>query len=113
MNPDPQAAYYGLGAIFPVVVIDHRPIWHQPTARDLPAQRPQGPDVLALRWCGPAAPDIDTLRRTATDTPPITLESELPALKGALPAGVRLITIRPGALIGPWVQRPGRATRSF
>ncbi|GLF98062.1 hypothetical protein [Streptomyces yaizuensis] len=109
MNPTPQAAHYGLGAIFPVVVIDARPVWHQPSTSTPPERHPQGRELLALRWSGPDDADdeaVDTLRRAAHHDP----DTALAAFAARPPAGLRLIALRPSALLGPWGERPGRAT---
>jgi hypothetical protein len=108
----PQAAYYGLGAVFPVVVLDPQPAWHQPVPGALPERSAQAHEVLALRWCGPGDADdaaLDTLRHAASQAPSPP-HAELAAFRDRLPAGLRLIALRQTALIGPWSKRPGRTT---
>lgn len=105
-----QAAHYGLGAIFPVVVIDSHPRWHQDHPTAAPAISPEGSEFLALRWTGhdghiAEAPNL--LLNAASNVPHTSaLPFHIDSYRDALPPRIRLIALRPSALIGHWSQWP-------
>jgi len=111
VNRPPLAAHYGLGVIFPVVVLDSSG-WKQAAPWARPQRVTDRGDLLVLRWSGPEQ-DADesvqllvTLARLAPD--PLDDESALVAYDEQLPRSVRLIALRPSALIGSWAERPGQ-----
>ncbi|MEU5900228.1 hypothetical protein [Streptomyces venezuelae] len=113
---DVLAACYGIGAIYPVVILDENPNWVRPPHRGIPEPASpttdDTPAMLALRWIGTtahqaAAPD---LLQTAFDRAPApTIQPrELAAFHRSLPPSLRLITLVRQHVIGPWSERPGR-----
>lgn len=103
-----QAAYYGLGVIFPVTVIDPYARWEQPP-HGLPVRSPTGHDLLVVRWCAPdpeLAPAVLTAAAHRAPPAPPTPE-DLAAFSAGLPDHLRLITLPASALVGPWATRPG------
>ncbi|MEV5282671.1 hypothetical protein ACFYMW_35925 [Streptomyces sp. NPDC006692] len=103
-----QAAHYGLGAIFPVLVLAPSG-WHAPDP-GLPRRTRGAGETLSLRWCGPAADEDMAPHRLAAaslDCPPDITEEQLAAFADQLPAHLRVIALRPSALIGDWSTRPG------
>ena len=107
-----QAAHYGIGVIFPVVVLDERPRWHRPAPQAVPEQLDaDSGEVLALRWTGHAsalhaAPAV--LLDAAQRVPAPPTEAALAEYRSSLPSRLSIITLPPWALIGPWSDRPGR-----
>ncbi|MEU5662149.1 hypothetical protein [Streptomyces longwoodensis] len=111
MNRPPLAAHYGLGVIFPVVVLDSSG-WKQAAPWARPQRVTDRGDLLVLRWSG-FEQDADesvqllvNLARLAPDR--LDDESALVAYDEQLPRSVRLIALRPSALIGSWAERPGQ-----
>ncbi|MFE6273927.1 hypothetical protein ACFVQ9_34640 [Streptomyces goshikiensis] len=114
MTPAVLAAHYGLGAIFPVIPVDARPIWSHPGPGHLPTQHEGGRYLLTLRWCSATPADeraLNALTRAAQQAPEQPLDpGDLPTFAATLPDGVRLIALRQTALLGPWRSRPGALT---
>ncbi|WP_328973396.1 hypothetical protein [Streptomyces sp. NBC_00239] len=111
-----QAACYGIGAIYPIAILDPVHRWHRPVHPGLPEQHPDyGTGMLVLRWTGPPGEDIhapallEAAAARAPAAPPTG--AELEAFQTSLPPGLRLIDLPDKYVIGPWAQRPG-ATRS-
>lgn len=108
MPCSPRAAHYGLGAVFPVVVLDG-PGWRQPGPASLPERDASSMDVLVLRWCAPSDDHaVRELLRAAACAPADLTAVRLARYREDLPPGIRLIALRPAALIGSWADRPGR-----
>ncbi|WP_372412769.1 hypothetical protein [Streptomyces luteireticuli] len=106
-----HAAYYGLGAIFPMVILDAFPRWRRPQPGALPDRTHGGEELLAVRWCGPdtelaTAPDLLTKAAAAAPAAPPS-PAELEGFRQSLPEHLRLTAIRASAVIGPWDTRPG------
>ncbi|MFI0742537.1 hypothetical protein ACH4PU_31335 [Streptomyces sp. NPDC021100] len=107
-----DAAYYGRGVLFPVVIIDHNPVWNRALPGALPHQGPGGEELLAVRWCGthddePAAPAL--LLDAARHAPAVPASNaELASYRDALPEQAFLITLPVTAVISTWAERPGR-----
>ncbi|MFF8786769.1 hypothetical protein [Streptomyces sp. NPDC015125] len=114
MTPYPKAACYGRGTIFPIVVLDEQLAWHQTAPDAVPVRDVGGEDLLVLRWCGPLAATscvLDSLHQAATEIQAaLAAGTELSDYAPGLPDGLRLIALRPSAVIGPWHSRPGRTT---
>ncbi|MFJ8752066.1 hypothetical protein ACIREO_22455 [Streptomyces sp. NPDC102441] len=112
-----KAACYGIGAIFPVAILDDRHRWACRTYPGLPERQPDnGHGMLVLRWTAPAGRTAEgpaRLSAAAAQAPKTpTSPEELAAYQASLPAGVRLIALPASQVIGPWSQRPGRALRT-
>jgi hypothetical protein len=108
-----QAACYGIGAIYPVAIIDEVHRWERPARPgNLPEQQPEkGHGMLVLRWTGPQSEEatapalLAAAAATAPAVPPT--RSELAAYQDSLPAGLYLIALPAELVLGPWEQRPG------
>lgn len=107
-----QAACYGIGAIYPIVILDPVHRWHRPVHPGLPEQSPgEGHGMLVLRWTGPPGEDahapalLEAAAARAPVTPPTG--AELRAFQASLPPGLHLIDLHDQYVIGPWSQRPG------
>lgn len=111
MNRPPLAAYYGLGVIFPVVVLDSSG-WKQEAPGARPQRATDRGDLLALRWSGSDHDEDESVQLLVTlaELAPDQLddESTLALYDEQLPRSVRLIALRPSALIGSWAERPGQ-----
>ncbi|MFB8310114.1 hypothetical protein ACFC5T_16315 [Streptomyces sp. NPDC055961] len=111
MNRPPLAAHYGLGVIFPVVVLDSSG-WKQAAPWARPQRTTERDDLLVLRWSGLDQDEDESvqllvaLAQLAPD--PLDDESALAAYAEQLPRSARLIALRPSALIGSWAERPGQ-----
>ncbi|MCX4826707.1 hypothetical protein OG883_44505 [Streptomyces sp. NBC_01142] len=110
-----QAASYGIGAIYPIVVLDRVHRWHRPVHPGLPEQQPDDRHgMLVLRWTGPPSEEAEapTLLEAAAARAPAAPpdRAELQAFHASLPPGLHLIDLPARHVIGPWSQRPG-ATR--
>ncbi|MFF4933207.1 hypothetical protein ACFY2H_30615 [Streptomyces griseofuscus] len=107
-----QTAYYGIGAFFPVIVLDLRARWGRPVPPALPALASTGPaEILAVRWTGTERDAADAealLQQAAQDAPAEPSGDRLDRFRARLPASLFLITLPPTALLGPWSDRPGR-----
>ena len=107
-----QAAHYGLGAFFPVVVLDPEPRWRGASPLALPERSPGADGLLALRWCGfdDEADEAGQLLEAAAARAPrnVGRAAQLAAYAATLPRCLRLVALPRRALVGPWVQRPGR-----
>ncbi|MFI5617969.1 hypothetical protein [Streptomyces sp. NPDC051567] len=113
--PVVQAAHYGLGSIFPVVVLDDRPRWHSPAAGALPEPAPEPEELLVVRWTGldsglPAAPEL--LERAARRAPGDVTRGLLARFRDGLPSSLLVTTLPATALLGPWAERPGGSSPS-
>ncbi|MGW7368369.1 hypothetical protein ACWGI8_34360 [Streptomyces sp. NPDC054841] len=106
-----QTAHYGLGAFFPIVVLDPEPRWHKTAPTALPECSPKARGVLALRWYGQedqAAEGLLLLSAAARRAPRVLdVPPRLVAYRAALPRSLQLIALPESAVIGPWSQRPG------
>ncbi|MEU1824078.1 hypothetical protein ABZ502_16825 [Streptomyces abikoensis] len=105
------AAHYGLGTIFPLVALGTG--WRQPAVGVLPVRALESDDLLVLRWCGHGDPDehdvVAQLQNGARQAPrPLRDGLALARYQDQLPPTLRLATIRPSALLGPWNECPGR-----
>ncbi|MEW1760543.1 hypothetical protein AB0393_29025 [Streptomyces cyaneofuscatus] len=107
-----QAACYGIGAIFPIVILDPVHRWHRPVHPGLPEQHSDdGHGMLVLRWTGPPGDDhrapalLEDAVVRAPAAPPTG--AELAAFQATLPPGLHLIDLPDRYVIGPWAQRPG------
>ncbi|MCQ1577164.1 hypothetical protein [Streptomyces parvus] len=116
MIPDEiQTGNYGIGAFFPLVVLDAAPHWQNqgPGVPPLRCAEDTG-QLLAVRWCAPesaAAQAPSTLARVAATAPPAQAlrdTERLAAFRAALPQHLNLIALTTSSVIGPWSQRPGR-----
>ncbi|MFJ1742654.1 hypothetical protein ACIOG4_28760 [Streptomyces microflavus] len=108
MTRFPQAAHYGLGNVFPVIVLDG-PGWTMDSPAGPPERDAASPDVLVLRWCAPTDEHaVSELLRAAARAPDHPTAEHLTQYRDDLPPGIRLITLRPTALLGSWADRPGR-----
>ncbi|WP_217231360.1 hypothetical protein [Streptomyces anulatus] len=110
-DPTVETGHYGIGAFFPVIVLDPRPRWARPVPPALPTLAPAGPaDILAVRWAG-AERDLahaeQLLLQAVRDAPAEAHIGQLDLYRAGLPPSVVLITLPPNALIGPWSDRPG------
>lgn len=107
-----QTAYYGIGAFFPVIVLDPRPRWGRPVPPALPALASTGPaEILAVRWTGTDRDAADAevlLQQAARDAPAKPTVDRLDRFRTGLPPSLFLITLPPTAILGPWPDRPGR-----
>lgn len=111
-QPGVQAASYGIGAIFPIVVLDQVHRWHRPHHPGLPEQQASDAHgMLVLRWTGPPGEEDEApalLTTAATRAPAMPADSaELQAFRASLPPGLHLIELPARHVIGPWSQRPG------
>lgn len=111
MNRPPLAAYYGLGAIFPVVILDDTG-WTQETPGARPERASDCDGLLCLR-CSSSDQDEDAAVQLLVELAglapePIDDRAALASYEGQLPPSVRLIALRPSALIGSWAERPGQ-----
>ncbi|MFG2864750.1 hypothetical protein [Streptomyces sioyaensis] len=110
-----QAACYGIGAIYPVVILDEVHRWARPTHPGLPErQSGTGHGMLVLRWTGPqgehtAAPGLLAAAAARAPAMPVTGD-ELLAYQQSLPHGLYLTTLSAELVLGPWEQRPGAAS---
>ncbi|MCX4783930.1 MULTISPECIES: hypothetical protein [unclassified Streptomyces] len=107
---DVQAASYGFGAIYPVVILDDVHRWHRPTHPGLPEQQgDDGHGMLVLRWTGPHNERAPALLAAAAARAPVSppTRQALETYRATLPAGLYLITLRSENVLGPWSQRPG------
>ncbi|MFC8016609.1 hypothetical protein [[Kitasatospora] papulosa] len=110
-----QTGNYGIGAFFPLVVLDAAPHWQNqgPGALPLRCAEETG-QLLAVRWCAPegaAAQAPIVLARVAATAPPAQAfrdTERLAAFRVALPQHLNLIALTTSSVIGPWSQRPGR-----
>ncbi|MGA5703047.1 hypothetical protein [Peterkaempfera bronchialis] len=116
MIPDAiQTGNYGIGAFFPLIVLDPAPCWQSqgPGATPLACTEETG-QLLAVRWCAPEAladqaPSV--LAQAAAIAPPaetLFVPETLAAFHAALPQHTSLIALTTSLVIGPWSQRPGR-----
>ncbi|MFJ3182549.1 hypothetical protein ACIPJN_29740 [Streptomyces sp. NPDC086796] len=116
-RPTVQTAHYGIGAFFPVVVLDPRPRWARPVPPALPALAQPGPaDILAIRWTGTdrdVAHAEELLYQAVRDAPAEPFDDQLDLFRARLPPSVALITLPPSALIGCWSDRPGASRQVF
>ncbi|MBQ0888608.1 hypothetical protein KBZ94_27425 [Streptomyces sp. RM72] len=111
-QPGVQAASYGIGAIFPIVVLDQDHRWHRPHHPGLPEQQADDAyGMLVLRWTGPSGEEGEapTLLMTAATRAPAMPPNpaELQAFHTSLPPRLHLIDLPARYVIGPWSQRPG------
>lgn len=108
-----QAAHYGLGCIFPVVVLDARRRWHRPVNGRLPKPDTKSNELLVVRWTGPDS-DIDVapelLVRAAERAPEEFTPSHVTRFKEGLPPSLSVTTVPPTALLCPWAERPGSSS---
>jgi hypothetical protein len=109
-----QAARYGIGAIYPIVVLDPVHRWHCPIHPGLPEQQPdEGHGMLVLRWTGTSSEEteapalLEAAAARAPATPPTP--ADLVAYQASLSPGLYLIDLPARHVIGPWSQRPGAA----
>ncbi|MFF9786296.1 hypothetical protein [Streptomyces nigrescens] len=107
-----QAACYGIGAIYPVVILDPTHRWARPTHPGLPEQQDDdGHGMLVLRWTGLQSETVEApalLASAATRAPaPPPTQDELTAYQASLPPSLHLITLPAEFVLGPWSQRPG------
>ncbi|MET9319100.1 hypothetical protein ABZX75_02725 [Streptomyces sp. NPDC003038] len=109
-RPVVQAAHYGLGSIFPVVVLDAHPRWHTPRIGALPEPSGEPKHLLVVRWTG-LDPDIGAapalLERAARQAPEDFTPGRLTRFKDGLPSSLLVTTLPATALLGPWAERPG------
>lgn len=110
-----KAACYGIGAIFPVVILDGVGRWDRPTGLGLPLRRPgDGHGMLVLRWTGPESEEASApalLAQAAARAPFMPTEGdELLTYQRSLPPGLFLIALHDEFVLGPWAQRPGAAS---
>ncbi|MFE0369482.1 hypothetical protein [Streptomyces tendae] len=115
IQPEVQAACYGFGAIYPIVVLDPVHRWFRPAVPGLPEQQADtSHGMLVLRWTGPPSEQaqapalLEAAAARAPAAPPD--HAELQAYRASLPPGLHLIDLPARHVIGPWSQRPG-ATR--
>lgn len=107
-----RAACYGIGAIFPVAILDDRHRWACRTFPGLPERQPDdGHGMLVLRWTASESRTAEGPARLAAamvQAPKAPhVPGELAAYQASLPAGVRVIALPASQVIGPWSQRPG------
>ncbi|MDJ0342841.1 hypothetical protein QMK19_23335 [Streptomyces sp. H10-C2] len=111
MLRDVQAAYYGIGTLFPVIVIDPTPNWIQSRLGARPERSPEGHGMLLLRWTGRPHDEASApaaLRSTARRAPHDAGNmAELQQFWSTLPTGLHLIALSSRLLLGPWDTRPG------
>lgn len=110
------AACYGIGAIYPVVILDPVHRWYRPVHPGLPEQQANGGHgMLVLRWVGPMSEEsqapglLAAAAARAPSSPPAHVE--LAAFQASLPYNLRLIDLPALYVIGPWSQRPGAGRR--
>ncbi|MFI5864616.1 hypothetical protein [Streptomyces sp. NPDC051546] len=116
MIPDEiQTGNYGIGAFFPLVVLDTAPRWQNqgPGITPLRCTDDTG-QLLAVRWCAPesAAAQAPGVLAQLLATAPTTQELHdaelLKTFHRALLPHLNLIALTSTSVIGPWSQRPGR-----
>ena len=96
-RPAVETAYYGLGALIPVIVLAPAG-WWQRAVTAVPEPHPAGGGhALVLRWCGPAREE-DTagplLVRAACAAPGTPVSAgDAVAYQAALPAHLRLVAL--------------------
>ncbi|GGU37839.1 hypothetical protein [Streptomyces violascens] len=107
-----QAAHYGIGAIYPIVVLDQVHRWYQPVHPGPPEQQTDDHHgMLVLRWTGPLSEEaeapaiLEAAAARAPTAPPS--RTELQDFQASLPPGLHLIHLPARHVIGPWSQRPG------
>ncbi|MFJ4680577.1 hypothetical protein [Kitasatospora sp. NPDC088783] len=110
-HPHVQAAHYGFGAIFPVIVLDPQPRWYRPHHGVPQTTDATDAQILVLRWSGPVnalygapAALVDAAHRA----PAHLSRGALARFHAALPAALRIVTLPPHTLLGAWSRRPGR-----
>jgi hypothetical protein len=100
-----QIAYYGVGSFFPAVVLDPTRRWLRPEHGALPTLDEHADELLALRWSG-LSTDLDgsvrLLHHVAHHAPAEPTPERLAHFADTLPASLRIITLPPTALLGPW-----------
>ncbi len=107
-RPAIETGHYGLGALFPLVVLDPAG-WWQRTVTAVPEPHPAGGGhALVLRWCGPdpeenAAEDLLIRAACAAPATPVSA-SDAVTYQAALPAHLRLIALPLACVIS---RRPG------
>ncbi|MET9779205.1 hypothetical protein ABZ023_34015 [Streptomyces sp. NPDC006367] len=107
-----QAASYGIGVIFPIVVLDLVHRWYRPHHPGLPTQQAgDAYGMLVLRWTGPPGEEDEApklLMAAAARAPAMPPGlAELQAFYASLPPGLHLIDLPARHVLGPWSQRPG------
>lgn len=115
MIPDIQTGNYGIGAFFPLVVLDPTPRWRNQSPGTTPLRcTAETGQLLAVRWCAPDSLEAQApiaLAQAAALAPAsdrLSIASDLAALRRALPQHTHLIALAPSIVIGPWSLRPGR-----
>ncbi|MDW6058219.1 hypothetical protein SAZ11_08975 [Streptomyces sp. FXJ1.4098] len=106
---------YGIGAFFPLVVLDTAPRWQNqgPGLTPLLCAEDTG-QLLAVRWCAPesaAAQAPGVLAQVVATAPPaheLHDMERLAAFHLTLPQHLNLIALTTTSVIGRWSQRPGR-----
>ncbi|MGC5264055.1 hypothetical protein ACPXCO_23855 [Streptomyces cyaneofuscatus] len=110
-----QTGNYGIGAFFPLIILDPAPLWQNqgPGIPPLRGTEDTG-RLLAVRWCAPesaAAHAPTVLSRVAESAPPAQAlhdTERLAAFRADLPQHLNLIALTTSFVIGPWSKRPGR-----
>jgi hypothetical protein len=111
-SPTVLTGYYGLGALFPLIVLDTAG-WTQAAPTAVPEPGAAG-SPLALRWCGPdaeedAAPAL--LAWTAATSRVPASAADAAAYQDALPAHLRLVALPQSCITGhPWRGSPGHSS---
>ncbi|MFF9074568.1 hypothetical protein ACF1A9_20030 [Streptomyces sp. NPDC014872] len=107
-----QVAYYGLGQLFALVVLDPMPVWSRPPqGQPLPERTGEGHELLAVRWCGFQDVDDEVLTalteaaERAPHSPVAT--AELAQYQASLADHLRMVALPASTILGPWAQRPG------
>ncbi|WP_327391383.1 hypothetical protein OG728_38550 (plasmid) [Streptomyces microflavus] len=116
MIPDlMQTGNYGIGAFFPLIILDPTPHWHNQGPGTTPRRCSQETGhLLAVRWCAPdhmedqAAQALTQAKKTAPAADVLSAPAHLAAFHESLPPHTNLIALPTSCVIGPWARRPGR-----
>ncbi|MDF3303142.1 hypothetical protein [Streptomyces tropicalis] len=116
MIPDEiQTGHYGIGAFFPLVVLDPATHWQSQAPGNIPVRCTDDTGgLLAVRWCAPESAGAQapgSLAEVLATAPPVheLHDTEcLQAFHRALPQHLHLIALTATSVIGPWSRRPGQ-----